>query len=203
MGSANKVVYDDDLKGFILQITGNEEKTLGGGNDFTIGGKTYKSIKNSNGAETTLTLPEGKVASGITLYSYVNKAKEDGVSYFWKKIAGVDFADAAAAGGEFESFQDAANPDKIEYQFNGKTNSITFNNTGAQMCFVIEVTIETAEATAVTEVTVKSTSITTGITEVKTVAAEENAPAYNLAGQKVSDSYKGVVIKGGKKVVVK
>ena len=43
---------------------------------------------------------------------------------------------------------------------------------------------------------------TDGITSVK-AAAEENAPAYNLAGQKVSDSYKGVVIKSGKKVVVK
>lgn len=31
----------------------------------------------------------------------------------------------------------------------------------------------------------------------------KNAPAYNLAGQRVSDNYKGLVIKGGKKVVVK
>ncbi len=31
----------------------------------------------------------------------------------------------------------------------------------------------------------------------------KNAPAYNLAGQRVSDNYKGLVIKGGKKVIVK
>ena len=37
-----------------------------------------------------------------------------------------------------------------------------------------------------------------GISNV-TVDASENAPAYNLAGQAVSASYKGVVIKGGKK----
>ena len=33
--------------------------------------------------------------------------------------------------------------------------------------------------------------------------ADTNAPVYNLAGQKVSESYKGVVIKGGKKFVQK
>lgn len=33
--------------------------------------------------------------------------------------------------------------------------------------------------------------------------ADANAPVYNLAGQKVSESYKGVVIKAGKKFVQK
>lgn len=40
----------------------------------------------------------------------------------------------------------------------------------------------------------------TGITNITTSAAD-NAPAYNLAGQKVSKSYKGVVIKAGKKMI--
>lgn len=43
---------------------------------------------------------------------------------------------------------------------------------------------------------------TTGITNITTDTAA-NAPAYNLAGQKVSSSYKGVVIKAGKKFVQK
>ena len=42
----------------------------------------------------------------------------------------------------------------------------------------------------------------TGINTVK-AADMENAPAYNLAGQKVNDSYKGVVVKAGKKIVNK
>jgi len=45
-------------------------------------------------------------------------------------------------------------------------------------------------------------SVTSGIISVS-VEAKDNAPAYNLAGQKVSDSFKGIVIKNGKKVVVK
>ncbi len=44
----------------------------------------------------------------------------------------------------------------------------------------------------------------TGINDVKVVPADqENAPVFNLAGQKVNANYKGVVIKGGKKMIVK
>ena len=43
---------------------------------------------------------------------------------------------------------------------------------------------------------------TDGITAVKSVA-DVNAPAYNLAGQKVADGFKGLVIKNGKKFVNK
>lgn len=44
---------------------------------------------------------------------------------------------------------------------------------------------------------------TTGITSVKNEAAGNNAPMYNLAGQLVDKSYKGIVIKNGKKIVLK
>lgn len=47
------------------------------------------------------------------------------------------------------------------------------------------------------------TSTPTGLTEITTNAAAENAPAFNLAGQKVSKAYKGVVIKAGKKFMQK
>lgn len=50
--------------------------------------------------------------------------------------------------------------------------------------------------------TVTPTSTTTAISTI-TSDADANAPAYNLAGQKVSASYKGVVIKAGKKFVQK
>ena len=44
---------------------------------------------------------------------------------------------------------------------------------------------------------------TTGITSVKNEAAGNNAPMYNLAGQSVAKGYKGIVIKKGKKIVLK
>lgn len=43
------------------------------------------------------------------------------------------------------------------------------------------------------------TYTTTGINDAIAAPANDNAPMYNLAGQKVDNSYKGVVIKNGKK----
>lgn len=45
--------------------------------------------------------------------------------------------------------------------------------------------------------------VTTGINSAKISADDENAPAFNLAGQRVSRNYKGVVIKNGKKLLQK
>ena len=44
---------------------------------------------------------------------------------------------------------------------------------------------------------------TTGITNITLDEAAKNAPAYNLAGQKVTKACKGVVIKNGKKMIQK
>ena len=49
----------------------------------------------------------------------------------------------------------------------------------------------------------KKVAETTGISNITTDATLENAPAFNLAGQKVSKAYKGVVIKAGKKFIQK
>ena len=43
----------------------------------------------------------------------------------------------------------------------------------------------------------------TGINNAVVEKATADAPAYNLAGQKVNNSFKGIVVKNGKKVVVK
>ena len=47
------------------------------------------------------------------------------------------------------------------------------------------------------------TSSTTAINGIEATAEEANAPIYNLSGQKVTKSYKGVVIQNGKKVYQK
>jgi hypothetical protein len=50
----------------------------------------------------------------------------------------------------------------------------------------------------------KKEDVPTGIESVKTVAAKSvGAPIYNLAGQKVNSSYKGIAIQNGKKFMVK
>ena len=47
------------------------------------------------------------------------------------------------------------------------------------------------------------TSSTTAINGIEATAEEANTPIYNLSGQKVTKSYKGVVIQGGKKFINK
>lgn len=61
-----------------------------------------------------------------------------------------------------------------------------------------------------TEASAKANSISIAVenatvTAIKgiSVAEEKNAPAFNLAGQRVAKSYKGIVIRNGKKVIVK
>ena len=49
----------------------------------------------------------------------------------------------------------------------------------------------------------KKVAETTGINNITTDATLENAPVFNLAGQKVGKAYKGVVIKAGKKFIQK
>lgn len=43
--------------------------------------------------------------------------------------------------------------------------------------------------------------VTTGINKVEADTEDVNAPAYNLAGQRVNNSYKGIIIKNGKKYI--
>ena len=42
-----------------------------------------------------------------------------------------------------------------------------------------------------------------GIQAIKSAVIDQNGAIYNLAGQKVSNDFKGLVIKNGKKFVVK
>lgn len=47
------------------------------------------------------------------------------------------------------------------------------------------------------------TGNTTGIADVKAETVKADAQMYNLAGQKVGKGYKGIVIKNGKKMILK
>ena len=123
-------------EGVTLQCTGNTGKTLDPASNITVGGIAYKSIKLSNGAQNTLTL--SKDATAITFYSYINKDNSDKSSY-WKEVNGVDY-EVMTSGGAMASFKDGANPDVRTYTFETPTKTITFNNAGEQLCFIIEVT---------------------------------------------------------------
>lgn len=182
-GTSNNVATWEG--GFSIMIM-RSDKGMSAGSNITIGGSKYKSIKVSNGAQNTLTLPEGKVAKGITFYSYVNNDEAGWENSYWKEVAGVTYEASTMA-----SSKDGENPDVREFSFNGdQLNKITFTNSGKQLCYVIKVDIEKGD-------------VITGIKNVKSEAIDLNAPAYNLAGQKVAEGYKGVVIQNGVKRIQK
>ena len=173
--------------GYTMAITGNTSKTISSASNIVINGEKYKSIKLSNGAQNTLTLPAGKVATKITFYSYVNKDAQTDRPAFWKEVGGVSY-DKETSGGELMCFKDAENPDIRSYTFDTPLNAITFTNTGEQLCFVME--LEVGESTGIEDVTTKP-------------VVNVNAPVYNLSGQRVSKNFKGIVIMNGKKYLVK
>ena len=134
--AANKVTL---AEGVTVQITGNESKNIQSAKSITIDGTAYTSMKVSNGAENTLTLP--KAAKSITFYSYVNKASDaEGLrDSYWKEVAGVSY-DAETSGGLMSCFSDdLTKPDVRTYTFENPLSVITFTNAGEQLCYVIEV----------------------------------------------------------------
>ncbi len=183
-GTSNNVATWEG--GFSIMIM-RSDKGMSAGSNITIGGTQYKSIKVSNGAQNTLTLPEGKVAKGITFYSYVNSDKDGWENSYWKEVAGIENEASTMT-----SQKDGANPDVREFTFpaGNQLNKISFTNKGQQLCYVIKIDIITG-------------SETTGIQSVKSETIDLNAPAYNLAGQKVAEGYKGVVIQNGVKRIQK
>ena len=186
LSAGNKVTTDN---GFTLQITGNEAKEYSAASKITIDGTEYTTIKLSNGAQNTLTLPAGKIATGITFYSYVNKDAATERASYWKEVGGTEYTETPN-GGNFKSYKDTENPDVCTYSFGeNKLNVITFTNTGEQCCFVIKIAIAAGTAT--------------GINAINAATIDANAPAYNLAGQKVDSSFKGIIIKNGKKMIQK
>ena len=69
-------------------------------------------------------------------------------------------------------------------------------------CVVLK-TPGTYQITVTKNLLMTVTSSTTAINGIEATAEEANAPIYNLAGQKVTKAYKGVVIQNGKKYVQK
>ncbi|MBO4964437.1 MAG: hypothetical protein J6C31_08365, partial [Prevotella sp.] len=162
-----------------------EDKNLEQGGEFTINDVKYRAIKFSNGAQNTVTLPTGFVATKVTIYSTVNKDAAARTAY-WKEVNGVAYTEETAK--IMASFKDYENPDVNVYDL-GKVASFTFANAGEQPFAVLVVEYEAGSAD--------------GIADINADVNDANAPAYNLAGQRVNANAKGLVIKNGKKYVNK
>lgn len=189
---ANTQTWDDGAK---LTITGNSGKTLDPTTPITYKELTTygKSIKLSNGAQNTFYCPEGKVATGVTFISYVNKNPIVRTSY-WKEVAGVNYDESTAT--LMKSALDAENPDVISFSL-PNLSQFTFTNTGEQPCFMLEVTM--TDATSVKGVqTVGDAAVTSNVYSVNGRLLIKNATDadINALGS-------GVYVVGNRKIMVR
>ena len=173
--SANEVTFDDGAK---IAITGNTGKNITSAKDITIEGSKYTTMKLSNGAQNTLTMPEGCKVVKMTFYSYINKASSETerISY-WKEVAGVTFDETNALSCYNDG--DLTKPDVREFTLATPSNDVTFTNNGDQLCYVLAVDYTKGGSS--------------GIEHPVSINFNKDE-FYNLNGQKVSQPVKGIYI---------
>lgn len=185
-GNTNSVTYGD---GAVMTISGNSSKNYGkGGANITVNGSSYSSIKNSNGAQNTFTAATGKKIYRMTFYAVPNNAGDE------PKF--VEF-NGAVLDIPVTTVKDGTQATQTIMCVNG-AETVTFTYGGKQVNFVVDVDYSEASYDAQYD----PTAGTDGIANVK-AADMQNGTIFNLAGQKVNEAYKGVVIKNGKKVMMK
>lgn len=173
--SANEVTFDDGAK---IAITGNTGKNITSAKDITIEGSKYTTMKLSNGAQNTLTMPEGCKVVKMTFYSYINKASSETerISY-WKEVAGVAFDETNALSCYVDG--DLTKPDVREFTLATPSNNVTFTNNGDQLCYVLAVDYTKGGSSGIEH------PVSINFNKVE---------FYNLNGQKVSQPVKGIYI---------
>lgn len=123
----------------------------------------------------------GTVADEATVWI---KVKDDAD---WTQVTDITYPELPE-GKNFSSFENQA-VDLAQYA--GKTIKVGFKY------------VSTSSAAGTWEIKNFKVGSTTGINKVVTDNADSDAPVYNLAGQRVGKNAKGVLIKNGKKYVVK
>nr|MDE6126091.1 hypothetical protein [Muribaculaceae bacterium] len=114
----------------------NTSKQLQSGNAITVDGTQYNPIKLSNGAQNTITLPEGYVANAVTIYAVINADAATTRPCFWKEVDGTTYTSTVD---HITSFKDFANPTVSYFKLSGDKNSFTITNSGEQPFVVLVV----------------------------------------------------------------
>ena len=167
------MTYSDGAK---VALTGNASKSFAGASKIKINGKDYTTTKVSNGAQNTFYAPAGKKVYTFTLYSYVNK---EGRIPYWKEINGETYTEETA--NIMQSYKDFENPDVNTYTFKDGVESLTFTNTGEQVCFVIEADYS-AVATGITSAYETVSAPINKVIENGRITILRNNTKYSVAG---------------------
>lgn len=184
---ANLTTYKDGAK---LQMTGNTGKNFGKGANITVNGTAYASLKNSNGVQITFTAAPNEKIYRMIFYAIPNKDTE---APKFQEFNGIKLTDPI----EITTVKDGTKPTQTIMCVNG-ASSVTFTYGGKQVNFVFEVDYNESAYDAQYEPVG-----TSGISTIKNETINLNAPMFNLAGQKVAEGYKGVVIQNGVKRIQK
>lgn len=172
-------------------VCGNETKSYSTGSDITE--DEYTAIKASNGASNTIKIPAGKKVVFATIYSYVNAASSGARTCGWREVGGVTYDVNLVPNQAFTNVEDhKTNPDIRMYQLDA-TGEFSFTNTGEQHAFFLELMYCDAD----------DNTLVSGIDGIVAEDTVVDGPVYNIAGQQVTKSYKGIVIKNGKKYIQK
>lgn len=178
------------------------------GNEIAIDGNKKKTIKGSNGAQSILDLPSP--ATKITLYSYCNKkqAEMNGKNCYWKEINGKSYDEANAT--ILNSYSDVenylANPDEVSFDVDN-LKKFSFNNAGAQLCFVIKV--EYADENKVSSVTIGDAGFATHASKFavdysnRTDGLEAYSVKYDSSSKELTYTKIDGVVEAGKAVILK
>lgn len=122
-------------EGWTIAITGNAGKSWSAGNgSISYNEVSYTTLKNSNGAQNTVTLPEGCAATHVTFYVTTNADAAGNLYEFNGVTVNVPVS----------SIKDYSNPTVIEQDLDYAT-SFTFTFNTQQVCFVAIVAYSVAE----------------------------------------------------------
>lgn len=132
--AANTITVAD---GWTLTINGNAGKNWSNGNgSIKYEGTSYTTLKNSNGAQNTLTLAQGQKAAKVDFYATANNTTEAGKL---TEFNGTSCED------EVSSLADYAHPTHISKTLTTPVNSFTFTFGVKQVCFIAVVTLANDE----------------------------------------------------------
>lgn len=117
-------------EGWTIAMTGDTTKNWSAGSKLSYKGVEYKSLKNSNGVEITVTLPQDLYATDVVFLAVTNDDAEVGSL---KEFDGESVKDTVF------SLNDYTNPTRIEKHLATPKNEFTFLFGGKQVCFIAAV----------------------------------------------------------------